>query len=219
MLKSLIVRIGVLTIALAAGENIADEFREAMRRMHVLVLAMILLAPVGLVAQLGLPKKVHKDEFNVVGIEARTSGERETSGEGIIGDLWQKFYQDRVLEKIPNKADQNIYVLYTNYSHDRMGEYTVIIGAKVKDKTQVPDGMVAKMVPAGQYAVLSSERGPAASVIPTAWQKVWALEDKDELGGKRAYKVDFEVYDSSNTDPNKTQADLFVGIKDPAGQK
>ena len=181
--------------------------------MNVLVLVTILLAPVGLIAQMGAPKTVHQDEFDVVGIEARTSGERETSGEGMIGDLWQKFYQDRVLEKIPNKADRNIYVLYTNYSHDRMGEYTVIIGAKVKDKTQVPDGMITKTVLAGQYALVKSEKGPAASVIPTAWQKVWALEDKEELGGKRAYKTDFEVYDSGNTDPNKTQADLYIGLK------
>lgn len=190
-----------------------------MRLVHILILLTILIGPVWLVGQISSPKAVHQDEFTVVGIEARTSGERETSGEGMIGDLWQKFYQDRVLDKILSKADRNIYVLYTNYAHDRMGEYTVIIGAKVKDKTQVPEGMVTKTVLAGQYVVMRSERGPAASVIPTAWQKVWALEDKDELGGKRAYKVDFEVYDSSNTGPNKTQADLYVGIKEPAGQK
>ena len=44
--------------------------------------------------------------------------------------------------------------------------------------------------------------------------KVWALEDKDELGGKRAYKADFEVYDGRNTDPKNQQADLYIGLKE-----
>ena len=30
------------------------------------------------------------------------------SGDSAIGPLWQKFYQEHVLDKIPNKADQNI---------------------------------------------------------------------------------------------------------------
>jgi predicted transcriptional regulator YdeE len=178
---------------------------------------LMLFAPLllggAMLAQTGSPKIVHRDEFSIIGIEARTSGERELSGDGEIPGLWQRFYSEHVLEKIPNKAEPNTYALYTSYTRDRMGEYTVVIGAKVKDKSQIPAGMILKTVPAGQYAVVPSEKGSAETVIPTAWQKVWALEDKDLLGGKRAYKTDFELYDARATDPQNLQADLYVGLK------
>jgi predicted transcriptional regulator YdeE len=168
---------------------------------------------IALFAQTSGPKIVRQEEFSVVGIEARTSGERELSGEGEVPALWERFYREHVLEKIPTKADPNTYALYSDYSHDRMGEYTVVIGAKVKDKSQIPAGMVLKTVPPGQYAVLTGEKGPAETVIPAAWQKIWALEDKDLLGGKRAYKTDFEVYGPRATDPQNLQAEIYVGLK------
>jgi predicted transcriptional regulator YdeE len=176
-------------------------------------LALFVLASAVAFSQTAAPKTVRQDEFSIVGIEARTSGERETSEDGLIPGLWQRFYQEHILDKIPNKADQNVYALYTDYARDRMGGYTVVIGVRVKDKTAPPSGMVLKAVPAGQYAVLTSEKGPASSVIPTAWQRIWALEDKDLLGGKRAYKADFELYDPHATDPQNLQADLYVGLK------
>ncbi len=184
-----------------------------------LAVFLAFIASVAVFAQTTAPKTVHHDEFVVVGIEARTSGERELSGEGEIPALWERFRREHMLEKIPNKADANIYVLYADYSRDRMGEYSVIIGAKVKDKSQVPAGMVVKTVPAGQYAVVTSEKGPADTVIPAAWQKVWALEDKDLLGGTRAYKVDFELYDAHSADPQNLQADLYIGVKAAATER
>ena len=184
-------------------------------RSPIIVAAALLLSALvsSCLAQSSTTKIVHADEFSIVGIEARTSGEQEMYGDGQIAGLWQKFFQEHILEKIPNKADNNIFAVYTDYSRDRMGAYTVVIGAKVKDKTQAPAGMVRKTIPAGQYAVLTSEKGAADSVIPAAWQRVWALEDKDNLGGKRAYKSDYEVYAPGATDPQNTQADLYIGLR------
>ena len=190
-----------------------------MRAFHIFIgLTSALVLNAAVVAQTSVPKVVHQDEFSIVGIEMRTSGENEMSGDGVIEGMWQKFYQEHILDKIPNKADKNVYALYTAFARGRMGEYSVIIGAKVKDKSQVPAGMVLKTIPAGQYAVLTSEKGPGSTVIPTAWQKVAALEDKDLLGGKRAYKADFEVYDEHATDPQNLQADLYVGLKASPGK-
>jgi predicted transcriptional regulator YdeE len=185
--------------------------------MHRSYRVAFALAAVALVsqalAQSPATKTVHQDEFSIVGIEARTSAEQEMAGDGQIAALWQKFYQDHVLEKIPNKSDKNIYAVYTDYSRDRMGAYTVVIGAKVRDKTPAPAGMALKTIPAGQYVILTSERGAADEVIPAAWQRIWALEDKDQLGGKRAYKSDYEVYAPGATDPQNTQADLYIGLR------
>ena len=189
-----------------------------MRVVAILSISIALLGPISAAGQEAKTRIVHQDEVLVVGINAATSGEKEMSGEGVIPDLWQRFFQEHVLDKIPNKVDQSIYALYTEFSRDRMGAYTVVLGARVKDKTHVPEGLVLKVIPAGTYAVLSSEKGPAATVIPSAWLKIAALEDKDELGGKRAYKTDFEVYEHF-TDPQNVQADIFVGLKAAPAQK
>ncbi len=196
---------------LLASHQRLGEFMPSLNRGFTLI--AVLIAGVAILAQTSSPQVVRQEEFSVVGIEAHTSGERELSGEGEISGLWQRFRQEHILDKIANKADPNTYALYTDYSHDRMGSYTIVIGAKVKDKSHIPAGMVLKTVLAGQYAVLTSEKGPAETVIATAWQKIWALEDKDLLGGKRAYKTDFEVYDAHATDPQNLQADLYVGLK------
>ena len=172
-----------------------------------------LIVSLAVLAQTSGPKIERQEEFSIVGIEAHTSGERELSGDAEIPGMWQRFYREHILDRVPNKADPNTYALYTDYTHDRMGAYTVVIGAKVKDKSQIPAGMVLKTVRAGQYAVLTSEIGPADTVIPIAWQKIWAFEDKELLGGKRAYKTDFELYDPHATDPKNLQADLYVGLK------
>jgi len=152
-------------------------------------------------------------EFSVIGIEARTNNARETTDSGVIPRQWSKFFAEGILAKIPNKVDPTLYAVYTDYVSDRNGDYSYIIGANVSDTADIPPGMVAKKVPAGKYPVVTSARGPVRSVVPQTWQQVWRLEDKSQLGGARAYKADFEVYDQRGRDPQDSQNDIFVGIK------
>jgi predicted transcriptional regulator YdeE len=73
--------------------------------------------------------------------------------------------------------------------------------------------MVANKVPAGRFAGVTSAKGPLQNVVPQAWQQIWILEDKAQLGGNRSYKADFEVYDQRSRDPQDSQVDIYVGIK------
>jgi predicted transcriptional regulator YdeE len=159
------------------------------------------------------PKVVHQDEFFVVGIEARTTAAREMSPQGVIPQQWQKFFQDGVLQKITNRADENIYALYTDFTDKRAGEYSVVIGVKVADKAHVPEGLVLKTIPAGNYAIFQSKKGPAPQVIPAAWQKIADAEDKGQLGLTRTYKADYEVYGAEAMDPQNLRAEIRVGVK------
>ena len=109
--------------------------------------------------------------------------------------------------------DPTIFALYTNYASDRNGDYDFVIGAKVSKVSTLPPGMVAKTVPAGNYAILTSAKGPAAKVVPEAWQRIWVLEDKAQLGGTRAYRADYEVYDQRSQNPQDSEVDIYVGIK------
>lgn len=175
-------------------------------------LAIISISTILIVGESSVPKVVHQNEFSVVGIEVRTSNAKEATSDGVIGKQWQKFFQDGVLEKIPNKLDGHIYAVYSDYAGDHNGEYSLTIGAKV-DGSQAPAGLVLKVVPAGNYAVVTSEKGPVTKVVVAAWQRVWDLEQKKTLGGARAYKSDFELYDQRAANPQDSQVDLYLGLK------
>lgn len=158
-------------------------------------------------------KVVHQSSFSVIGIEVRTSNAREATSDGVIGKQWEKFFQDETLGKIPNKVGSNIYAVYSDYAGDRNGEYAFLIGAKVEAGSIAPPGFVLKTVPAGRYAAVTSDTGPVAKVVVAAWRQVWQMEEKHELGGERAYKADFELYDQRAADPQNAQVDLFIGLK------
>jgi predicted transcriptional regulator YdeE len=159
------------------------------------------------------PRIVEQEEFQVIGILARTKNAKEMSGQGIIGGQWGRFFKEGLLEKIPSKADSTIYAVYTGYESDRNGEYDFMIGAKVTSAAQVPPGMVARKVQKGRYAIVTSATGPVEQVVPQAWQRVWSMDDQKEFSGVRAYKTDFEVYDQRSQNPQNSQVDLYIGLK------
>jgi predicted transcriptional regulator YdeE len=155
-------------------------------------------------------KRVEVVGFTVVGIALRTTNAKEATGEGLIGKQWGRFMQEGVLNKIPNRIDPDIVVVNTDYASDKDGEYTYVIGARVKPDTQIPAGMVEKKVPAGKYVLFTSEKGPVAQVMIDVWKKIWSFP-KSEL--ERAYGADFEVYDQRAADPRNTQVDVYIGVR------
>jgi len=177
----------------------------------LVVLATILVSTAQKVAV--QPKIVEQAEFWVVGIQARTTNAKEMSGQGVISQMWGRFFKENIPDKIPNKVDSTIYAVYSGYASDRNGEYDFMIGAKVNAVTGVPEGMVTAKVPAGRYAVVPSATGPVEQVVPAVWRQVWEMEDKHTLGGVRAYQTDFEVYDQRSQDPKNSQVDLYIGLK------
>lgn len=153
---------------------------------------------------------VEVDAFTVIGIEARTSFRRERNPGGVIPELWARFLS-AALYAIPNRADAEVIGLYTDYESDEYGEYTLVLGAKVLSADEIPAGMVVKQVPAQRYAVFTSERGQAGSVVIGTWKRIWNEPRTPEY--TRAYRSDFELYGAAAADPANTQLDIFVGVK------
>lgn len=159
------------------------------------------------------PRVVEQPEFSVIGIQVRTSNAKEVTGGGAIPKQWERFFKEGIANKIPNKVDSTVYAVYTNYASDYNGEYDFIIAMKVSRVSDIPPGMVAKKVPKGRYAIVTSAKGPVAQVVPQAWQRVYSLDDNKQLGGARAYKADFELYDQRSQNPQDSQVDLYIGLK------
>jgi predicted transcriptional regulator YdeE len=158
------------------------------------------------------PRIVQQKGFTVVGIAMRTSNAAQITPESPIGKQWERLFKEGVLAAIPNKLDGTIVALYTEYASDKDGEYSYVLGARVRKVESIPEGMVAKSVPAGRYAVFTSPSGPVQKVVVETWQRVWATP-KSALGGDRAYKADFEVYDQRAQNPADAVVDVYIGIR------
>jgi predicted transcriptional regulator YdeE len=158
------------------------------------------------------PKVIEVPAFTVVGIDCRTNNAREASGQGCIGKQWARLFQEGILDKIPARVDRGIVAVYTNYTSDKDGEYTYILGAKVVDDAQAPAGMVKQTVAKGRFAVFTSDRGDVQQVVPATWKRIWAVP-KSDPGGDRLYQSDFEIYDQRAADPKNAQMDIYIRIR------
>jgi predicted transcriptional regulator YdeE len=156
------------------------------------------------------PQVVQLKEFSVMGYKIRTNNPREATKDGQIAPLWDRVRRENLLAKIPHRLDANAIVVYSNFDKD--GAYDYLIGAKVGKNTPAPQGMAVIEVPAGRFAVFTSEEGPVAKVVIEMWQHILAVP-KSEPGGQRAYKADFEVYDQRAADPQNSQVDIYIGIR------
>jgi predicted transcriptional regulator YdeE len=128
------------------------------------------------------PRITTESEILVMGISQRTNNTAEARSSGVIPKTWERFMKEGPLQKIPNRTDANIIALYTDYASDKDGDYSFVLGAKVTDGGQVPSGMVLKRIPAGRYAVLTSDKGPVNVVVPSAWKRIWSMS-REVLGG------------------------------------
>ncbi len=158
------------------------------------------------------PKPVQQEGFIVMGISVRTSNAEQMTPAAPIGKQWERLFKEGVLAAIPNRADGNIVAVYSDYASDKDGEYNYLLGARVTKVESVPTGMTVKNVPAGRYAVFTSERGPVQKVVVEMWQRVWATP-KSALGGDRAYKADYELYDQRAQNPGDSVVDLYVSVR------
>src|SRR5947209_3637766 len=100
-----------------------------------------LLISASLSGEITMPKKIHQDVFSVVDIQVRTTNAKEAAGAGEIPKLWQKFFQDGIQQKISDRVDGTIYAIYTDYTSDRNGEYSFVIGVRVPPTSTVPAGL------------------------------------------------------------------------------
>jgi len=158
------------------------------------------------------PKIADESGFTVIGIEAHTSNAKEMTAKGVIGKQWARFMKENLAAQIPNKSDSAILAVYTDYASDKDGEYTFILGARVTSATDVPNGMIAKKVQLGHYAIFTSEKGPVAKVVSETWQRIWSIP-KSSPGGDRTYKTDYEVYDERAANPENVQVEVHIGVK------
>jgi predicted transcriptional regulator YdeE len=156
-------------------------------------------------------KNVLQSPFYVAGFLVRTNNADEARGQSKIGDLWQRFYKENLGAQIPNRADSALTVVYSEYSSDENGDYNYLLGARVSSVDHLPAGMAWKQVQPGTYAVIPTDVGQMPGVLQETWRGIWHMSPT-EMGGKRAFVTDYEIYDQRSADPAHAQVEIHIGI-------
>lgn len=158
-----------------------------------------------------MPHEKIDTPFYVAGYLVRTNNSDEASGESKIGPLWQRFKQENLVARIPNRADADLTVVYSNYASDENGNYDYLLGARVNSIHHLPAGMTWKRVEPATYAVILTNKGQMPSVLQAAWDRIWHMSPA-ELGGRRAFITDYEIYDQRTENSQEAQVEIHIGL-------
>lgn len=151
-------------------------------------------------------QKVKIEPFKLIGIFVRTTNENGQAAEE-IAQLWGKFMSENILNKIPNKVDNSVYSLYTDYQSDHTKPYTAILGCKVENLSVVPDGMVGKSFDGGNYIKITAKGDLTKGLIVNEWSKIW------EMDLERIFTADFEVFGEKAQNPEDAEVDFLIAVK------
>ncbi|RAJ25364.1 GyrI-like domain-containing protein [Pedobacter cryoconitis] len=144
--------------------------------------------------------------FHIIGISVRTTNENGQSAKD-IPVLWEKFMSEGILDQIPNKIDNSLYCIYTDYEKDHTKPYTTILGCKVENLSEVPNHMVSKTIKDATYQKFVAEGNLMQGAVYNEWTKIWNSESG------RTFTADFEVYDERSLNPENAVVDIFVAVK------
>ncbi|NHF61397.1 AraC family transcriptional regulator [Flavobacteriaceae bacterium TP-CH-4] len=151
-------------------------------------------------------EQVTIEPFKLIGISLRTTNENGRAAEE-IGALWQQFMANGIIDRIPNKTDNAVYSLYTDYEGDHTKPYTVLLGCKVTTLETVPDGMVGRSFEGGNYVRITAKGDLTKGLILNQWARIW------ELDLQRRYTADFEVFGDKAQNPVDAEVDFLVAVE------
>ncbi|MCL4678356.1 MAG: effector binding domain-containing protein [Alphaproteobacteria bacterium] len=148
------------------------------------------------------------EAFTVRGISAVIDNQDDRAAEQ-INTLWQSFFEQQVAQRIPERASDVIYAVYSDYEGDHTKPYRLTIGyAAPSDAASAHPMLHAVQVGAGEYASLSA-RGEQPKALIETWVAVWE-GDLD-----RAFNTDFEVYGPRFFEEGVHEVLVYIGLKEP----
>ncbi|MGX1931263.1 GyrI-like domain-containing protein [Flagellimonas sp. 2504JD4-2] len=147
-----------------------------------------------------------RDALTIVGLAARTSNDRGKADRD-IPQLWEKFIAENTLNRIPNKVDDTLYAIYTDYEGDHTQPYTIVIGCNVSGLDNIPEDMTVKMIPESNYTKFVAKGDLTKDAVINTWMDIW----KTDIN--RAYTSDIEVYGEKAVDPTNGEAEILIATQ------
>ncbi len=164
---------------------------------------------------------LEKPEIRLVGICVRTNNKYEVNKmDGKIFPLVKKYHHEALAEKILHRKNPGTTLCaYTDYESDEHGDYTYFIGEEVAFfDEKLPKDFQTLIIPRQTYARFTTDPAPMPNVLLNVWNIVWKSSTQD-LGGKRTYVADFELYDERAADHQNIVLDLYIAIQPNASLK
>ncbi len=149
-----------------------------------------------------------KNAFKVIGISVRTTNQYNKA-EKDLGNLWDRFFKENIMNKIPEKESSEIFLIYTDYKSDYLDDYTAILGMRVSNIDNVPEGLVGR-----EFEEENFQQFVAKGTIPKAIQNIWINIWHNDSKMKRKYTYDFEVYGEKAKNPEDAEVEIFVAIEE-----
>jgi predicted transcriptional regulator YdeE len=150
--------------------------------------------------------QVNLSSMKIIGITVRTSNAAGASGTD-IPTLWNRFMSEGVLSIIPNRINDSIYCVYTDYEGNHTQPYTTLLGCQVTELDNIPEGMTGIEIPKGLYEQVTVTGNLMNGIVFEAWMDIW------QRPLNRTYKADFEIYDEKAADLSNAEVKIFVGVQ------
>ncbi|WP_371924123.1 GyrI-like domain-containing protein [Flavobacterium sp. HSC-32F16] len=182
-----------------------------MKNLHNLIILTLMFTSLTAQSQTNKLTKMNNQtiqKFYVVGISTRTTNENGQSAKDIEA-LWGKFWSEEIQKQIPNKVNDEIYAVYTDYETDFTGPYTTIIGLPVSTLENIPKGFVGITIETTSYQKFIS-KGKMPEAIFNTWLQIWGNK---ELNLKRAYRADFTVHGQKYFEGENAVVETFISVK------
>ncbi len=150
---------------------------------------------------------IEKQGIYLMGLALKKKTTNENGQSGIdCGNHWQEFERKNVPELVSEKLGSEIYAVYYEYEGDHTRPYSYFIGCPVPENTKAAEGLDILHIPPANYQLIEA-KGKMPDCVIAAWQQIW----KDRT--PRAYRYDFEVYDSLNFDWQNVKVNIFLSVK------
>ena len=158
-------------------------------------------------------QQLNVPETKLMGIQVRTHYQYELNPmTSKIAGCVQRYWQEGIADRLINRANPGrLFAVYTDYESDHTGGYTYFLGEEVSSFDDLPEGLFTLTLPQGTYTRFTTMPAPLPHVIIDAWYTIWQMSP-DELGGKRIFQSDFEVYDERAQNPLSAIVDIYVGV-------
>lgn len=145
------------------------------------------------------------ETFHIIGIDVRTSNENGKAGQD-IPNLWQKFMAENIAAKVSNKMSEEIFCIYTEYEGDHNKPYTTLLGCKVSNLDNVPEGMRGMTFKGGKQEQFQAKGNLMQGAVWQKWVEIW------ETDLDRTYTFDYEVYGEKAQNPEDAEVDIYISI-------
>lgn len=144
--------------------------------------------------------------FKIIGISTRTTNKDHQSKED-LGRLWERFFAENIMDKVPNKSSSDIISIYTDYKSDFTDEYTTIIGLPVSTLDHIPEGLIGREFQADNFQKITAKGAMPKAVLET-WMGIWQRDKELD----RKYTYDFEVYGEKSQNGENSEVDIYLSV-------